>query len=468
MSQKCEATTKSSRVFSRGLVPRRWLGGLGILIVANASFAASVSPIVGYIGTYSTNILRTSEDEEWEYVNRPLVGMDVDHRGRYFNAYGYATAEYFDYTQQTAENETYFDINGIAQWNIVGDRIVWVLEDYASVTPVVISDPVTPLNVEQRNILATGPTFSLRLGDRNQLDWSLRYADFYYQLSNIGNNRWYSDLGITRQFNPNNSLRLGYQYTETIFNDEIYNDYKRQDIYATHDHFAASTNITTSIGYTFIDEENTEIKNDGWLLRIVGSGRIGARTTMNVVASSALTDTGLANLSSGVHEVIPDVAVTPSLAFSTPSQDPTAEIFRQTVLSLGVVNEQPELITRGAIGYVDADYKQDETQDNSRIAFDLNADHLLSINSMIGAYFEIGRTEYPNFDVDENVVDNDGTIGVNFTRIVARRVNLVFDVSRYVRNSNQPSRGYTDTVLEIQLIYRPSGRRSAVRRVRGR
>lgn len=426
-----------------------------------------MTPIVGYVGSYSSNIFRTTEDEQWEYINRPLLGMDIDHRGRSFNAYGHAVAEYFDYTQDLGENETYFDINAIARWNIIGDRFTWDLEDYASVTPIVISDPVTPINVEQRNIFVTGPTFSTRLGSRNLFDWSLRYGNFYYSLSDIGNQRYYSDVGITRRINPNSGLRLGYQITRTIFSEEVYQDYFRQDLGLTFDHLTAGGNFSLSGGLTYISEEETNESVDGWFLRFVGSKRVGHRTLLNMIASSGLSDTGLANLSSGVSEVIPDVEVEPNQAFGNSSQAPSTDIFRNSILSFNMVNTRPVLVTTAGLGYVQADYVTDITQDNQRLALDLNFEYDIRSDALLGVFLRAGRTEYPNLEV-ETVVDNDTIVGANLTKQIFRRVNLGFDISRLVRNSNRPDRGYTDTVAEIRLIYRPSGRRTATRSTRGR
>lgn len=431
--------------------------------------AASVTPIVGYIGTYSSNILRTSTSEEQEYINRPLLGVDIDHRGRKFNAYGYATAEHFDFTRGTAENETYFDVSGIANWNIIGNRFVWVLEDYASVTPLIISDPITPLNVEQRNIFATGPTFSTRLGSRNLIDWNLRYGDFYYQLSDISNKRVYSDIGLSRQINPTNNIRLGYEYTRTKFEEEYYPDYIRQDLGLTFTNRSASGEMTATAGYTntYVDQEYVIDQLDGWFASLVASRRVGRRTLLNLITSSGLSDSGLDNLSRGVAEVIPDVSVTPSQAFSAPPQAPIADPYRSTVLSVGLTNRQSLLVSNLDLAYHQANYASDNINDNRRIDTNLDFEYLVKADSNLGLSIRFGKIEYPNLDV-ETVKDEEAEIGINFTKRLFRRVNLRFGGTRYIRSSNQPDRGYQETVAEIQIIYRPSGRRFVARRVRGR
>jgi len=441
--------------------------GFSFLGFAVSVRAAAISPIVGYIGTYSSNILRESENEQWEYINRPLLGLDLDQRGRSINAYGYVTAEYFDFTQGTAEDETYFDANAIAEWNIVGDRFTWVAEDYASVTPVVVSDPLTPLNVEQRNIFVTGPTLTARIGARNLFDWSLRYGSFYYQKSNIDNQRYYSDLGISRQINQSNSVRLGYEITRTTFREEFYEDYIRQDAVLSYDYISRTGNITTTAGYTYLDSEDSEEATDGWLMSVVGSKRIGRRTLLNLVASSALTDTGLSNLSGGVSEIIPEVTVSPNQAFSVPSQAATPEIYRESILSFGLVNNNPVLISSFNIGYVQADYIGEDFSDNDRVGADLNFEHPIRADSLLGVFMGVGRQEYPN-QGDDGYIDDDWRMGSNITWRLFRRINLVFELTREGRRSNEPGRGYTETMAEVQLIYRPSGIRSVARSVRGR
>jgi len=436
-----------------------------LLLVSRSVFAASVTPIVGYIGTYSSNILRTPDNEEWEWVNRPLIGFDVDHRGKNLNAYGYATAEYFDFTQGTAENETYYDINGIAEWNIISDRFQWVVEDYASVTPIAISDPLTPLNVEQRNILVTGPTFRSRLGTRNQFDWDIRYGNFYYSESDIGNQRASSDLGVSRKINPTSTLRLGYQYTRTIFNEEIYQDYNRQDIGLTYSRLGLSANMELSGGSSYLDAEDTNESIDGWFLTFGGSKRVSPRTTMNLLLSSRLSDTGLASLGSGVTQVIPEVDVPPADAFSGSVEAPTTNIFRLNEFRYGIANRHTILTTTFNIRYSQADYINDNEQDNHRLGADLRFEHPVRSYSLFSVYLAGSRQEFPNQGTD-TLINDDGTLGANISWRFFRRLNLVFDVSRYVRRSNEPGRGYTESVAELQLVYRPSGRPLPARTVR--
>lgn len=436
-----------------------------LYLVAPRSMAASVTPILGYIGSYSSNILRTSEDEQWEWINRPLVGFDVDHQGRSLSAFGHATAEYFDFTQDSAENETYYDVNAIAEWNIVSDRFLWSIEDYASITPIIISDPLTPLNVEQRNIFTTGPTFRSRLGTRNQFDWELRYGSFYYSISDIDNQRLYSNLGVSRQIDSTSSLRLGYEYTRTIFREEVYQDYNRQDIGLTYSRLGISANMELSGGYSYLDAEETNESIDGWFFSFGGSKRISPRTSMNVLVGSRLSDTGLASFGSGVTQVIPDVDVPPSDAFGDPVQAPTTDIFRLSQLRYGLLNRHTVLTTTFNIGFTQADYVTDDLQDNRRLGADLRFEHPVRSFSLFSVYLASSRQEFPNQGTD-TLINDDGTLGASISWRFYRRLNLVFDVSRYVRRSNEPGRGYTESVAELQLVYRPSGRALPTRAIR--
>lgn len=436
-----------------------------LVLVVRSAIAASVTPIVGYVGTYSSNILRTSEDEQWEWINRPLIGFDVDHRGKSLNAYGHATAEYFDFIQGTAENETYYDINAIAEWNIISDRFLWYIEDYASITPIIISDPLTPLNVEQRNILTTGPTFRTRLGTRNQFDWELRYGNFFYSISDIDNQRLYSNLGVSRQIDSTSSLRLGYEYTRTIFREEVYQDYNRQDIGLTYSRLGLSANMELSGGFSYLDAEETDESIDGWFLTFGGSKRVSPRTSMNILLGSRLSDSGLASFGSGVNEVNPDVNVDQTDAFSGPIQAPTTDIFRLSELRFELANRQNILTTTFNIGYTQADYETDDLQDNFRLGADLRFEHPIRSYSLFSVYLASSRQEFPNQGSD-TLLNDDGILGASISWRFFRRLNLVFDVSRYVRRSNEPERGYTESVAEMRLVYRPSGRALPTRQVR--
>jgi hypothetical protein len=430
--------------------------------------ASSVSPIVGYIGTYSSNILLTPDNEEWEWVNRPLIGFDVDHRGKNLNAYGYATAQYFDFTQGSAENETYYDVNGIAEWNIIGDRLQWILEDYASVAPLVISDPVTPFNVEQQNILSTGPTMRTRLGTRNQFDWSLRYQNFYYSISDIGNYRLSSDLGVARQVSHTDSVRIGYMYTTTRYQEEIYADYSRQDIGVSYTHTGVSARINVGGGYSYLEDESQSESVEGGFAIVDSSVRISPRSTMSLLASSRLSDAGDASYGVGVAEVEPGVVVEPSNAFAGSIQAPNTDIFRLNELTFGLVNRQPVLTSTFGLGYSQANYITDETQDNRNIYTDLRFDYPIRSITLLSAYLSAGRQEYPNQLISNNdsLINDNGSLGLSMGWRVFRRVNMVFDVSRNIQKSNDPARSYTETLANVRLIYRPSGRETAVRAVR--
>jgi hypothetical protein len=434
----------------------------------STSNAASVSPIVGYIGTYSSNILLTPEDEQWDWVNRPLIGFDVDHRGKNLNAYGYATAQYFDFTQGSAENETYYDVDGVAEWNIIGSRLQWVLEDYASVAPLVLSDPLTPFNVEQQNILSTGPTMRARLGTRNQVDWALRYQNFYYSISDIGNYRLSSDLGIARQLTHTDSVRIGYLYSKIMYQEEIYDDYSRQDIGLSYTHTGVSARINLGGGYSYIKDESNGNSVDGGFVIVDGSARVSPKTSMNLLASSRLSDAGGASYGVGVAEVEPGVVVEPSNAFAGSIQAPSTDIFRLNEITFGLVNRQPVLTSILSLGYSEAKYITDDTQDNTNIYTDLRLNYPVRSITLLSAYLSAGRQEYPNQGVANNdsLINDNGSLGVSIGWRMFHRVNFVFDVSQNVQRSNNPDLEYTETLADIRLIYRPSGRETEVRSVR--
>jgi hypothetical protein len=252
-----------------------------------------------------------------------------------------------------------------------------------------------------------------------------------------------------------------------MYQEEAYDDYGRQDIGVSYTHTGASARVNVGGGYSYLKDESGVNSVNGGFGIVDTSVRVSPRTTMNLLASSRLSDAGSASYGVGVAEVEPGVVVQPSNAFSGSIQAPTTGIFRLNELTFGLVNRQSVLTSTFGLGYSQADYIADEIQDNTNIYSDLRFDYPIRAITLLSAYLSAGRQEYPNQGADNTGLINDnGSLGFRIGWRVFRGVNLAFDVSRYVQRSSDPAFGYTETLADIQLIYRPSGRETEVRAVR--
>ena len=94
----------------------------------------------------------------------PRVVVDLSRTGRRWQARAEGFAEYRYSVEDTFSDEFRANLAALVDWILVPDSLTWTFRDVASVEPINLFAVDAPENLQQTNVLVTGPAWRIRPG----------------------------------------------------------------------------------------------------------------------------------------------------------------------------------------------------------------------------------------------------------------------------------------------------------------
>jgi len=187
---------------------------------------------VGYNGVYDSNIFRAPTDEQAEFTNRYDANLSIQQGGANLTATSYSFLSYQDYVNETRSNQVFLTNLSQATWLVRPGSMAWQFEDYYTQQAVDSAQPETPDNVQGTNIFQTGPDVAFRLGTQDSIGVELRYGNYYYADSALGNQRYGGALQWLHLLTPNLNSSVNLLGTSVDYDDDIAaSDFDRFDLF---------------------------------------------------------------------------------------------------------------------------------------------------------------------------------------------------------------------------------------------
>lgn len=268
-----------------------------LLAVSSSNFVSDANGVVveygvGYTGVYDSNIFRAPTDEQAEFTNRYDADLSIEQGGANLIATSYSFLSYQDYVNETRSNQVFSTNLSQATWFVRPGSMAWQFEDYYTQQAMDSTRPGTPNNVQGTNVFQTGPDFSFRLGPQASIDVELRYGNYYYADSALGNQRYSGTLEWLYLLTPNLNFSVDFLGTSVDYDDDLAaSDFNRYDLLWRGDATKGRNIFYLETGVTRIEptdrEEFTGFSADfGW-------GRVISSVSQITLSLGAnYTDTG--------------------------------------------------------------------------------------------------------------------------------------------------------------------------------
>lgn len=176
--------------------------------------------------------------------DRPRLSATLDADLRFM------THNYGDYPDQLNGGLT-----GRLQYELLNERIAWVVEDHFGQSLLNAQNTVTPGNTQNTNVFSTGPNFTLPLGQRTEMFVQGRWLTVSYQYSNFDSNRLSGMLGLERQIGERSSLSLAASTQHATFRDLPSDaDYDIHSAYLQWQARGARTTLQARAGYSRVED----------------------------------------------------------------------------------------------------------------------------------------------------------------------------------------------------------------------
>jgi hypothetical protein len=430
------------------------LGALsGLPLVVDA---AELGFGLGYVGEYSTNIMRSRSDEQQGWTHTALAGAVWRELTTDLEANVQALAEYRDYPRDTFTDESVGTVDGLLLWHISPKRLTWTVEDSYRQVQLNPALADTPDNRAAANVLSTGPDAYLRFSTVNTLQLGGRYGRVTVEDSRADNS---SGLGYARwlyQSSPSTTLSLNYEQLKVDNEDDVFfPDFTRYDTFVGLHRLQAVSELTIEAGATRIEQDGRE-DVDGSRLRFGWLAQLTSDTAVGVTLRQEYSDTSAELLSASrfVTEA-PTVPAEPSALAVAVSGDVfyerSAEAFyRYTGVRYGWI--------ASAFGR-DLDFET-RPDDRTERGVRLDVQQFTSADLVSSLFGSVTHTEFEQLARE----DDDSEIGARFAYRQSRDVLFGFEVRHLSRDSDERAFDYDENRVLLSVLYNTNSQLPALTR----
>ncbi len=239
---------------------------------------------------YSSNIARTAENQQEEYIHAVRLGLRYDDRTSLMEGAVSLDVEHLSYVNGVFADQNWSYLNADLTWSLVRDRLFWVMEDTLSNEPVMSRQVWVPGNIQQTNLFSTGPRLSYRFDNGIGLLADIRYMNSYAEITDeFDSDRWHLAGTLFQDISVQTEVSANLAWTGVDFQNREADDYRRLDIFAAWDWQQGRTGLRFEIGGSRIDFDFADTVF-GPHLRIVGNRQISSFSQLRLALHHGYSD----------------------------------------------------------------------------------------------------------------------------------------------------------------------------------
>ncbi len=419
----------------------RWPVTCGVLalgVLPACSLAEDLSYGIDAGVGYDDNVTRSSVDQQEDTIASIGAQLRLDHESRRIKANIASRLEYRDYLNNTYDSEVVGNLIANSKFDLVEQRLTWVLDDTFGQSTVNQFAADTPANRENVNVVSTGPDLKLPLGTRNYLVIGGRYTDVGYQHSNLGNDRVDGQLALERELSAASVLSLNANTQQVRFDDStLYPDFDRNEAFLGYELNVSRTRFSLEGGATEIRMNGQT--DDGWLGRLEVSRKASEALTVGAKLGHEFSDAG----ASFVQQQALQPGSTNPVSVqqtATPFVNEYAELFGHFTRNRTDLN--------GRVGFYDETYDQQPLFDRRRLSIDVGVERTMSPTMVGRIHANYARNQYT--EVDREFSDLNVTAGLSWQ--VGRLTSVDFDYT-YVTRKDDAAPDYSSNQVWIRFGY---------------
>lgn len=246
------------------------------LCLAPVVFAYEIVPEVGLRVEFHDNPSQSALGGDSDIALLPYGGLKIMHEGERLVASIDVQLEYERYQDSTFSDDTRLYADAYLGFSIIPGRLIWNIQDTATIQTIEPFGFVLPDNTQGVNVLATGPELYWesgvwRLVAKGQLGQVLYEESRAFDAQGLN-----ASLSVTRELNSYSSLGLSVSYYE--------NEYDELSVLRILDPANFGTNSTSTI--TFLQSDYEVIKYAGTYSRELPYGQLVAKLGYNTLSTA--------------------------------------------------------------------------------------------------------------------------------------------------------------------------------------
>jgi hypothetical protein len=415
----------------------------GMLLFAGMSLhiplaLALFEPGAGVGLQYTDNAGLTPDNEDDDLIVLGYVGANIDQSSGPLDFSATTSLTYENYTDDTFSDQYYFDLSATAGWEMLRERLNWVVRDFFTQRLRNSINRSTPDNIEDINIFNISPDATLPISRTQRLVINPAFSDFYYEESDTDNQRYSLTLNWLYNTSATNEIGLGGSISKTDFEDDDINpNFSARNVHAIVTGQLARSKYMLNLGFTEIDRDNLEDRSAptgslDWIFGLTG------RSDARVYLASDLTDSSYSALDSAIDPGRGDID----------NVQISGDVFRNNVIRAVYLRKGATLNSKLWAELRDLDYKetpQDREVQGLGIEFDYQVRALVS-SALYVKYKRVKRTEQ---DRTDKLYSVGGEIGYQ----MSRKLRAVFNLRYQDKDSTDNAQEFSEFSGLVNLVY---------------
>lgn len=394
----------------------------------------------------SDNINLDSDSETSETVVIPRLRFDAIQEGARVRMQARGEMEYRHYTQNNFQDESRGEFAGQLNWTVLPERVSLVVEDYLSYQPIDIREGSSPGNLQQTNILVSGPSFIAAITERTKALVELRVAKTNAEVTEeFDGGRYSAAARLQHGFSETQSGSINLVSTKVEFDHDLGGaDYRRDDGFVQYRRNGANATLTADAGHSRLRASGRDTESSA-LFRIDIDWRATAKSTLSGRLRYQLADS--------VQDLITrhgdlDEPMIPQLAQSAILVN--SDVYQQRRVEFDYRFRGERVIARLRPAYQKARYISDALDDQNirdgYIEFGYRVRPLIVVSARASARDR-------NYIVQQRR-DRDRVYGLGFEQRLNRHWSWEAEILRNTRDSTAIGRDYEENSIGLAVIWR--------------
>jgi hypothetical protein len=404
----------------------------------SADIGAAFSLGVGYTDNINLDVV----DGVDETIASSGIALSFIEVTRKIDADVRGNLDYYNYLEDTNDNEVVAALDGLIDIELVQDRLQWLIQENYGRTTFDPFMPARPENMENLNFLTTGPTIILYQGTRNDSGIDLRYSRLDYETRPFDNERQSALFWIRREVRRDHWLSINADAERIEFdNDGLTPDYKRRSAYLRYEGTLGRNLLDISAGYT--EQEILSDTGDGILLNASWTHQFSTLSQFTLNAGRQFADQG--NVFRYQQDITRDLD---SVGDLTENGSP----FRMDNVDLlySLTGERTTLAFTVGVSEQRYETQGENDRDDARIELFALRDLTRSLYSSIDVRFQ--RREFPNIARDDDTLSASLTFGYRFSAAIDLSLRYTYQS----RDSSAVTDGFDVHRGDLTLTYTPA------------
>lgn len=427
-----------------------------IAFVAPLAFASSAGAanlaynLESGIG-HSDNIARTPVNEIEEDIASAGLEFSLDHATPRLSADLIGNFAWYDYLDDTYDSELLGNFTGDAAFDIVRERLQWVVADNFGQVLTDPFAPATPDNREYINYFTTGPNVVLGLGSQTRLRIGARYSKTSYEDSPFDSDSTLGEVALLRMLSSASSLSLNVRAQQIEYDEQALNaDFDQSEAFLRYEAEGVRTVLSMEAGYTETDQEAADDPESGLLFRLDASRRISASSTVVLGLGHEFSSSGAAFASTQSAAGVGVGAV--------PGRQ-TVDPFTNEYVTLGWTFQRNRTGFDLFGSWNDQSYEDNPLQDQTLTSLSAGVHRDLSTTMRLALTGRYGEADFDQPDSNYEEM----SAGLTFSWRLSRSLSLQLTYDYYDRTSDIADSEYTENRYWLSLAFGRGEPRARVR-----